>query len=666
MLPLAAVGIVVAAGVVGSAIDMSQAYRVDNRLQAACDAAVLAGRHAVSTNGFDSSAKTVADNYFATNFSDETENTTGTVFTPSSDDDGVTVKGVASTTYSTLVMRLFGFNTFNLSVSCTSSMSMGNADVMFVLDTTGSMGNSLDGSTRIQALRDAMNNFYTTVANATGASNARIRYGFVPFSTTVNVGHLLYDLDPDYIADSHDYQSREYTSATSNSTSGTSTKNWTEYSNKSYSSESTCEAAMPGSDTDYSAYGNPVTTSSTSSDVKTTQVAQQYRLTTYACATSSSSLSYNDGYSGPGSFGFNAGGLMNASYAGSADGGAFSRANYTIPAGGAYLGSKGDNLFQMAYYGYGDNNNNNGWGSTKYYIFYKYSYYYTYETTTSYYTYKLLTQDTSVYKTFSPAITQTGDDGADVSSTWAGCILERQTSNSSSFSYSSVSGISPSDALDLDIDSAPTSDDATKWAPLWPEVAFVRHSTKNRTLSETTDGEQATSPCPAKAQELEEMDADTFSAYANSLTPSGNTYLDIGMIWGGRLLSPDGIFKSNVNETPANGAEVSRHLIFMTDGEMQPNEDVQQAWGMEWWDRKVTSDGSTDDTARHTSRFRAVCDAIKAKGIRIWVIAFTSSLSSDLTYCASDDSSFVASDADELNTAFQEIAKDVGELRVTS
>jgi hypothetical protein len=102
----------------------------------------------------------------------------------------------------------------------------------------------------------------------------------------------------------------------------------------------------------------------------------------------------------------------------------------------------------------------------------------------------------------------------------------------------------------------------------------------------------------------------------------------------------------------------------MTDGVMEPNYDIQQAWGMEYWDRRVTSDGYSDDTARHTSRFLAVCNAIKDKGIRIWVVAFTSGLSDDLKTCASDNSSFTANSSAELNTAFQEIAKQVGELRI--
>ena len=75
---------------------------------------------------------------------------------------------------------------------------------------------------------------------------------------------------------------------------------------------------------------------------------------------------------------------------------------------------------------------------------------------------------------------------------------------------------------------------------------------------------------------------------------------------------------------------------------------------------------TTQADARHSLRFRAVCDQIKAKGIRIWAIGFTSGLTADLAYCASPNSSYTANTAAQLNSAFQEIAKQVGELRVLS
>ena len=103
----------------------------------------------------------------------------------------------------------------------------------------------------------------------------------------------------------------------------------------------------------------------------------------------------------------------------------------------------------------------------------------------------------------------------------------------------------------------------------------------------------------------------------------------------------------------------------MTDGAQESSSSIYHAYGIESLDRRVSSDGTTSQTdSRHLSRFRAICDAVKAKGIRIWAIAFTTGLTSDLRYCASANSAYTASDANQLNSAFQEIAKQVGELRV--
>ena len=286
--------------------------------------------------------------------------------------------------------------------------------------------------------------------------------------------------------------------------------------------------------------------------------------------------------------------------------------------------------------------------------------YYVYTTTTTemvfdYWNYQWMQYDVTSYKTFQSVSTETGYKGASVSSTWPGCIEERDTDSEATFSYSTVGGMTPY-THDLDLDSAPvSSDDDTKWRPMWGEVAFRRNASN-----------PVSSACPQKARLLAEMTQGEFDSFADSLYAEGSTYLDIGMTWGGRLSSPQGIFKDVVTDPPANGGEVSRHLIFMSDGDMDPAQTSQSAWGIEELDRRVTDNGTdSQDKARHISRFLALCEAIKAKGIRIWTISFTTGASSTLQTCASSDSAYNADDATQLNAAFQEIAKQVGELRLT-
>ncbi|MGC4250456.1 MAG: Tad domain-containing protein [Sphingobium sp.] len=628
VLMLSAAAIFVIIALVGGAVDMSRAYRVKSRLQTACDAGALAGRRAVDTDGFDSDAQTQANTFFALNFDKDQQDVTALSFTPSSSDDGVTVDGNATATVPLVLMKVFGFSTIDVSANCTATEGVGNVDVTFVLDTTGSMSNTLSGSstTRLAALQLAMKSFYTTLDNATASSSARVRYAFVPYSSTVNVGRLLYNLSPSYLVDSYGVQSRvaRFNVTVTQIFSGTSTSvpqyktayyatpnSSTSTYSGSYSSLNDCIDAMP-SDTAWTNNGSSSSTSTTTrignSNVSTTIVTQPQIMRSYTC------------------------------------------------------GRSGD-----IYYIY-------------YYSAYRYYYSYTYSTSASvssvsttntfdHFDYKMAKVDTSSFKAFSSVSTTTGSNGASESSTWGGCIEERHTVSESDFSYSSDE-IYPTDATDLDIDTAPSSDDSSKWAPMWSAIAYYRttsSSSKGTSLNSalvSVNGSQPSSPCPAAASGLAEMSQTAFNSYASSLTAAGNTYHDIGMLWGARLSSPTGIFSSVVTAAPSNGQTVSRHLIFMTDGEPQANYYSQQAYGIEYHDKRITDDGSSDDDTRHENRFRALCDAVKAKGIRIWVIGFTTSLTSDLSYCASSNSSYTASDASGLNTAFQNIAKQIGELRI--
>jgi len=627
VLPIGTAGLMVLLALVGSGVEMSRAYRAEQRLQAACDAAVLAGRRSVGSDGFDEDAEQAARSYFNANFREDRLEATNTQFTPSSDDNGNTVLGVATTSVNTLIMNVFGFEQVDLSAECTASMGVGNSDITMVLDTTGSMNNTLSGTsmTRMEALQQAMMNFYDTVATSTAASNARIRYAFVPYSSTVNVGQILLDLDPDFLTDSVQVQSRTAVDKTVenqifegwgdpvNSTPNTtfSTASWTGYSRISsrYSSNTACANALPAN-TGWYDNGTPATSTTTvingsGQQVTTTTVTQPQTRLEYRC---------------------------NNRYVERRTGSRNEITTTTVTRDPVYR-TETSNEFDF-------------------------------------FRYEQVTFDTRLYKTFETIPLRIGDDGAWADFLWDGCIEERSTTNGSSFSFSSLTGISPSSATDLDIDTPPSaSDDGSKWRPLLRRAAYYRttSSTGSTLTNNATSlfGRASSTACPREARLMAEMTEEDFDAYAASLTPQGGTYHDIGLIWGARLSSPQGMFSGLLNEDPDNGAEVSRHLIFMTDGIMEPNRLTHSAYGVEYHDRRITTDGSTSTaTTRHNSRFLAVCESVKAKGIRLWVIVFGTSLTTQMQTCSSPDSIYTATNSTQLNRAFQEIAKKVGELRV--
>jgi hypothetical protein len=248
--------------------------------------------------------------------------------------------------------------------------------------------------------------------------------------------------------------------------------------------------------------------------------------------------------------------------------------------------------------------------------------------------------------------------------TWNGCIQERDTVNT----ITASSGYTiPATAYDLNINLIPTSD-ATRWRPMFPQL-YWRSDNHNNVGT-------ANAPCPAAARRLQAWTRADLLSYVNALTPTGNTYHDIGMIWGARLLSNQSIFSAD-NPDTFNGMPVSRHIIFMTDGDMDTENDVLAFQGLEANDHRVGGSPTPSDNdtglssttsmeSRHVQRMKMVCNAAKAMGYSIWVIAFGTSLQPHLAECASNaNQASTATNRDELIDRFQQIGANIGALRLT-
>jgi Flp pilus assembly protein TadG len=221
----------------GSAIDTARMYVVKVRLQQACDAGVLAGRKFMADGGttLDANAETQAKTFFANNFKAGWLGTSALSFVPVKTADNQ-VSGTAQVTVPMTIMKMFKAANVAMTVTCEARFDVADADIMFVLDTTGSMacqasdtssscaGSTYtftreDGSTgyavtetanaKIKALREAVLDFYDTmVENADPTTH--IRYGFVPYSATVNVGRAIQTVNPDYLtSDRWSYASRK-------------------------------------------------------------------------------------------------------------------------------------------------------------------------------------------------------------------------------------------------------------------------------------------------------------------------------------------------------------------------------------------------------------------------------------------------------------------------
>ncbi len=96
-------------------------------------------------------------------------------------------------------MSVFGVDEHEIAVTCSAELNLPNVDVMLVLDMSGSMVGQ-----RVADLKDAVFEFYDQVT-MTAPTGARVRIGVVPYSGAVNVGQILRETNPDFLAESFQY-----------------------------------------------------------------------------------------------------------------------------------------------------------------------------------------------------------------------------------------------------------------------------------------------------------------------------------------------------------------------------------------------------------------------------------------------------------------------------
>lgn len=604
---------------IGSGVDMSRAYMAKTRLQSACDAAALAGRRVMQNDTLNQAVIDEARRFFNFNFNQGLYGTaafTPTVTRPSAG----TVRVTASTTIPTTIMRMFGFTTLPLNVTCDASLNFVNTDVMLVLDVTGSMDWDVNGNTtwddsqrRITALRDAVMALYDELApvqTQLEANGLRLRYGIVPYSSTVNVGRLITGAvptpaggglagNPDYIVNSAAYQTRvgdydNYTTITNSDTTVTET------------------------------YGSSITSAQ----------CDQYGV--------------NAGYP-----------TLNGQPA--STGGPPPNPVTQITYSRRDWGATGDT-----------------WGTTRTCRRYRRT-----VTTQSGYQndgwiYRQQTVDTSQYKLGNPVTiaTDDGDDGGltatageydlvqaaanavgedSTSVTWNGCIEERDTT---SVITGSSTNVIPNNAFDLDVNRIPNND-ATRWRPMWPAIEWRRNGWSYSSMSG--------SACPAEARRLQAWTRAALLSYVNDLDPGGSTYHDTGMIWGARMISNSGIFADSPDTFAS--MPVARHVIFMSDGQMDTDRNLYGMYGIESHDQRISGMSAPSETelnSRHMRRFRMMCNAVKGLNASVWVIAFGTTLSAEMLECASNaNQASTIGSRDALIARFREIGSNIGALRLT-
>ncbi|MCL6251971.1 Tad domain-containing protein [Altererythrobacter sp. KTW20L] len=257
-----------------------------------------------------------------------------------------------------------------------------------------------------------------------------------------------------------------------------------------------------------------------------------------------------------------------------------------------------------------------------------------------------------------------------VTARYRGCVEERDT-----YEITDYGNVDLSRALDLDLDRVPNPNDpATQWRPMLNELSYVREIRTNGwggfsrpqiiTGTEFVNANSwGYSACPSPAHQLAEMTAEQVATYVDGMVVQGSTYHDIGMIWGGRLLSPTGLFAAQNADQP--GRVTTRHMIYLTDGETAPLDVSYGSYGIEPLDQRRWSPTSIMSlTQTVENRFSFACAEVKKRNIQVWVISFGTGANPVMQTCAGQERYFVADDAASLEATFSTIARRMGELRI--
>lgn len=616
-LAMIAAALVPLLAMVGGGIDMGRSYLSQTRLQQACDAGVLAARKKlgsqfITTGTIPSDVAEVGDRFFNVNFGDGSYGTENRTFAMTLEPD-LAISGTATVDVPTTIMTVFGYSNVDIAVECEAKLNFSNSDILFALDVTGSMGqtNPGDSAPRIEVMKQVVKDFHGEIEGSK-SPGTRVRYGFLPYSSNVRVADIL---KSDWMVDEWTYQSRVPNAPTVN-TVGYYNVVW---------------EILGGTRSNIA----PYTSATCPADTATI---------TYSPTTVISNSPHTYWYE-------------------------------SLANGIDYTCTLNDGTFTVNGLIYNDYREKSTWTwayNANYYFYTN--------------TYKPIEYDVSSLKSADgdapplyasiPAQIQGNTSSPDplyynIFNT--GCIEERDT-----YEIDDYDNVDFSRALDLDIDRVPTpGNPSTQWRPTLPELVFERtiwwDGTGNFSVPEVESAESylnaawaSAHACPAAAKKLAEMTASDVTTYLGTLAPTGDTYHDIGMIWGARMLSPSGIFADE--NADVDGKPTSRHLIFLTDGQTETFDINYGAYGVEPLDRRRwrssgESGMSLDEVVE--KRFGVACAEAKKRNITVWVIGFGTTLNPIMTECAGPGRSFEAQDAAALSDVFSKIAAQLGDLRVT-
>ncbi len=612
---MVAAGLAPLLALIGGGVDIGRGYLAQNRLQQACDAGVLAARKKLGSQlvvtQVPEEVTQIGNRFFNANYRDGSYGSEDRDFEMTLEEDN-SISGIATAVVPTTVMQLFGEEQVDVAVECEARLSFSNTDIMIALDTTASMRELVPDTseTRIDAARRVIRNFYDEIEGNKSAGT-RIRYGFVPYASNVNVGGLLKSR---WFADRHSYRSRRAVD-----TGTTEEVSFTERSHSDFGgSRNSVDLGVMDS-----CPANTLVWETTLVSVENEGTPQERRTYRYSVT---------------------------------------GRSHECIPADSRYKVTAVDHTD----YHY----NVTFWTETETRPVFNWVYDAIEYDVSSF---KNSNPDFAPSGgSIAPLAGPIGPSGpTPVTAYYRGCIEEVQTAQVDDYSavpadafdlnIDHIPDESNPDTLwkpslyeliwmpkadgngngIFEIDPTPTRNDY--WHPFWPAAV-----------------------CPTYARDLDEMAPADLDQYLNDIYVEGSTHHDIGMLWAARLLSPTGI-KADLNGD-VDGVATSRHLIFLTDGLTWVSPEHYGAYGAEPLDQRRCSTAECtreNMSAMVEQRFSHICEQTKNKNITVWIVGFGVELPEFMKQCAGPGRWFEAQEASRLEESFSAIAKSIGDLRVS-
>jgi Flp pilus assembly protein TadG len=201
-------------------------------------------------------------------------------------------------------------------------------------------------------------------------------------------------------------------------------------------------------------------------------------------------------------------------------------------------------------------------------------------------------------------------------------------------------------------------DDIEDHAGPWKPYRYCRNDSDTVVCDTNNANTKPNNICPRTPIMPLSSDRDGLNAHIAKLEANGNTYVNLGLVWGLRVLSPDFPFREGV---AWDNKDWKKAVILMTDGDNQAHT---------YYSGHGLSSAVKLSNANLNSRVLDVCTELKKKGVLVYTITFYSNISNQTKAvyreCATQPEMWYdAPTQSKLIEVYGKIAKELSNLHIS-